>query len=448
MEKRGRKVTHMKINWFSPLPPEKTDIGNFTARILPDLIQRADVIVWTEQEKWDYSIDKLCTVKNINDLNWADLNEQDISIFNIGNNADYHSKIWHISTQAPGIIILHDYHLQHLFGGIFRSQEDSGKYFNAMQRYYGTEGQLAARKFLSGTMSTEQISEQFPLTEYALENALGVIVHTNYAFDKIVQSNRWPIELIPLPYPSSHNQTEINTHLQSRLNTAQSQCELIVFGYLGLNRRLESILEALAELRVTHKYSLNIYGQLWNKKNIEHKIEKLNLRSQVKIHGYVTEKKLDEALSKSHLALNLRHPTMGEASGSQLRIWNHALPSLVTRTGWYAELPEDAVRFVGIDHEIEDIKSALIEFKMYPERFIEMGKKGKQYLEQWHNPDVYAQSVVTFAQQICSVPSPAVAFKLAERVADEISNWQGDDNNDFGYVKPASSIYELFKNTK
>ena len=98
----------------------------------------------------------------------------------------------------------------------------------------------------------------------------------------------------------------------------------------------------------------------------------------------------------------------------------------------------------GIDHEIEDIKSALIEFKMYPERFIEMGKKGKQFLEQWHNPDVYAQSVVTFAQQICSVPSPAVAFKLAKCVAAEISIWSSEiTHNNIAYTQPAISICEL-----
>ena len=37
------------------------------------------------------------------------------------------------------------------------------------------------------------------------------------------------------------------------------------------------------------------------------------------------------------LLINLRYPTMGEASLSQLRIWRHALPSMVTQVGWHEE---------------------------------------------------------------------------------------------------------------
>lgn len=51
-------------------------------------------------------------------------------------------------------------------------------------------------------------------------------------------------------------------------------------------------------------------------------------------------------LAHSDMALNIRYPSMEEASFSQLRIWEHALPAIVTRVGWYATLPEDVVFFV------------------------------------------------------------------------------------------------------
>jgi hypothetical protein len=47
---------------------------------------------------------------------------------------------------------------------------------------------------------------------------------------------------------------------------------------------------------------------------------------------------------------------MGEASGSQLRIWDHALPSIVSKNDWYATLPSETVAFVSPDHEIEGVK--------------------------------------------------------------------------------------------
>jgi len=48
---------------------------------------------------------------------------------------------------------------------------------------------------------------------------------------------------------------------------------------------------------------------------------------------------------------------MGEASGSQLRIWNAGTPAAVTREGWYAELSEDTVYFIDQESEISQLQS-------------------------------------------------------------------------------------------
>ena len=65
---------------------------------------------------------------------------------------------------------------------------------------------------------------------------------------------------------------------------------------------------------------------------------------------------------------------MGEASVSQLQIWDHALPSLVTKVGWYACLPAETVAFVRPDHEIIDIHAHLRAFLSEPWRYAQMGE--------------------------------------------------------------------------
>ena len=37
----------MHLNWFSPLPPARTDIANFTARVAALLAQRFSLTFWT-----------------------------------------------------------------------------------------------------------------------------------------------------------------------------------------------------------------------------------------------------------------------------------------------------------------------------------------------------------------------------------------------------------------
>ena len=93
----------MKLNWFSPLPPARTEIGHHTARILPALSRHAEVVLWTEQQQWDTGLEKYARVRTFDpeELSWRELNRADLTFYNIGNNADFHLKILQASRSYP-----------------------------------------------------------------------------------------------------------------------------------------------------------------------------------------------------------------------------------------------------------------------------------------------------------------------------------------------------------
>ncbi|HEY9606194.1 MAG TPA: glycosyltransferase, partial [Allocoleopsis sp.] len=215
----------------------------------------------------------------------------------------------------------------------------------------------------------------------------------------------------------------------------------IISGYLSPNRRLDPFLEALSTFEQKSSFHLDIYGQIWDKDYIQKRIQDLELSKLVTLHGFVEEDRLDTALSNSDLAINLRYPTMGEASISQLRIWSHALPSLVTQVGWYAELPENTVSFVRPDYEIEDIHQHLRDFLKNPDRFLEMGKNGRRLLEERHHPSVYAKAIVDFAELVQKFRPRSVAYQLVERVGEEISSWIKDEALMPAINRVAEAIY-------
>ena len=55
----------MKINWFSPLLPARTDIAHYTARILPALKSSAQITLWTHQPEWDRELENHARVRRI-----------------------------------------------------------------------------------------------------------------------------------------------------------------------------------------------------------------------------------------------------------------------------------------------------------------------------------------------------------------------------------------------
>lgn len=410
----------MKINWFSPLPPAPTDIASYTMRLLPALQERAEIILWTNQSTWCSEIEDYAKVRNykLEQMPWAEINQGDLNIYQIGNNPDFHADIWQISRQCPGLVILHDSKLQDFFTILYKEKwGDRQGYLEQMQLYYGSRGKEAAEAFWLGAVSTDFMAEHYPLTHLALENAVGVITHNQEDYNSLGQEKRWLVGYLPLPYKSKFNNLP-----KIQLN-ASPPYKLIIFGYINAKRRLEIVLEALSTFKIKNAFTLDIYGQIWNKNLVKEKIKTLGLSDQVKIHGFVKELVLEKALANADLAINLRYPTMGEASGSQLRIWSHALPSLVTKIGWYASLPKDTVAFVSHDHELEDIQQQLQNFLDNPKEFATMGKQGKKLLEKQHTPEIYAQAIIDFSEKVCQSRSQSVAYQLAKKVGKQINNW-------------------------
>ena len=387
----------MKINYFSPLPPAKSGISEVAALIIPALSQYAEVTAWTDQDDWDKDLENYAKIRQYqsNEIDWSELNKTDLNIYHIGNNIDYHRHILVLSQQIPGMVVLHDITLSHLFRGFYSEQESNG----------------VART------SINSVVDDFATTEWAIDNAASVIVHSRGALTELAQHQRWLVGYQPLPY-------DVNPPLLTDPAPLAPPYRLIIFGHIGSNRRVESVLQALEELPDRALFHLDIYGSVYNNKELRQQIEQRKLKSIVTVYGFAIDEILDRALSKAHLAINLRYPTMGEASLSQLRIWRYALPSMVTQVGWYEEQSEDAVLFVRQEHEIEDIKRHLQRLVDDPESLVAMGKCGRKILEENHSPEAYAKALIELAKELPIGYQALTAQYLVRRVGREIAPWQ------------------------
>jgi glycosyltransferase involved in cell wall biosynthesis len=411
----------MKINWFSPLPPARTGIADYTFGILPELARRAEVTLWTDRPLWDPELEKYGTVRlyQPHAIDWVEVNCADLSFYNIGNNHLHHASIWRVSRQSPGIVILHDVRLHDFFESLYRGQwRDEAGYLALVEKHYGEDGLRAATEFVSARHGDfDLMAQRFPMTPAVIENALGVVVHTKDAFNELQGANRCPVFYAPLP---SAPISEVEAKTDGRPGGAY---RLIIFGHIGRNRRLDAVLEALAQLSRQNPFQLDIYGEIDDPKTLRQRINTLDLKDVVRLQGYAPAADLDRALSSAHVAINLRYPTMGEASASQLRIWEHALPSLVTKVGWYASLPEEAVAYVRPEHEVADIRSHLESFVADPERFARMGRYGRRLVETEHHPKAYVDTIVSLASNAREFKLRQAAFYLAQRAGAIMGSW-------------------------
>lgn len=436
----------MKLNWFSPLPPAKTGIADYVSGVLPALSERAQLTLWTDQTSWDSSIEKYAEVRRfrIDQIPWVELNLGDLNIYNLGNNHLFHGSIWQVARRQPGAVILHDHRLHEFFDSLYRDHwQDPDGYLAQMETHYGEEGRHAAAESVrNGSTAIHSLAERYPLTALALENSLGVLVHTREAYEELKQAQRWLLSYAPLPFsPKLQSPRALERPKQSR--PSDQPYRLIVFGFINRNRRLDVLLETLAQFPLKDKFHLDIYGEVWDPGHIRNLIKSLGLGRHVTLRGFASEHDLDLALSGADLAVNLRYPTMGEASISQLRIWAHALPTLVTRIGWYANLPEDVVAHVRMEHEAADIQGHLNAFLTSPNRFAEMGERGRRLLAEEHSVERYVDAVLDLAVQSREFRPRAMAYQLAERVGISVSPWADALISDEELRKAAEEIFAL-----
>jgi glycosyltransferase involved in cell wall biosynthesis len=431
----------MKINWFCPLPPAKTSIADdYLAGILPSLSRQCELILWTDQNNWSRKLEDFASVRHYDPyaIHWPDLHRADVTFYNIGNNHLFHAAIWQVSRRHPGIVILHDLRVHNFFDSLYRGQwRDVPGYLAQMRRYYGDEGLRAASEFVnSGAVNIDFMTEHYPLTPLALENCLAVLVHSQEAFEYIEAMKEWPVAIASLPRTLPPPRDE-NAEFASA-----PPYLLIMFGYMGRNRRLDAVLEALATMPERESFRLDIFGDIADGRNLRSRIRKLGLGDLVQLHGYTPENELSKALQASHLAINLRYPTMGEASGSQLRIWYHALPSLVTDVGWYSSLSRDTVAHVRPEHEREDIQSHLQAFLKNPELFAQMGQRGFRVLREQHDPEKYVQAVLEVATHAPQVRARKSGYDLARRAGMLMGSWTSNAGPE--PIRIAEKIYEIY----
>ena len=409
----------MRINWFSPLPPSHTEIAHSTWRLLPALSAAAEVNLWTDQEHWASGLEDYATVRRFDaaSIDWAALNNVDATFYNIGNNSRFHGEIWRVCRQHPGFAIMHDVFMHDSVAHDCKVRNDRAAYLELMQSVYGTLGRRDAEWHWDGILELDRMSRVYSCTPYILQSSLGAIVHSRTARQALLRESKLPVMLAPLPFPIKNGPAP---------HTGGPPWQLVAFGYFGANRCLDQILAALAYLDNRRFFRLHIYGQLnENTDTVARLIKTLQLEGSVVVHGFVPEPKLDAALAAAHIAINLRYPTKGEASASQLRIWSHGLPSLVTRIGWYAELPADTVAFVRPDFMVEDICSCLQAYASHPERFVELGINGYRYLAARHSPQQYASKIVEVAGNVSTHRRELSERVFAARASLARSAWLG-----------------------
>jgi hypothetical protein len=119
----------MRVAFFSPLPPAKSGIADYSAAVLEHLRGLAEVETFSAVPvSFDASRYEIC-------------------VYQLGNNP-YHDFVYQAALKHPGVLVMHEANLHHLVADLTIKRNDWDGYVREVGRNHGSEAEEYAKRFV------------------------------------------------------------------------------------------------------------------------------------------------------------------------------------------------------------------------------------------------------------------------------------------------------------
>src|SRR5581483_2780396 len=273
-----------RVAFVSPLPPARTGIATYARSVLDGL----DRIGYGGRRE----VDAIWPVQPRHEV---EIRGYRLGVYHVGNNAEFHADIYRLAVSHPGLVVLHDLGLDDFVRGLVSRGDPLG------YRAYREAVLRAGRMTLAEARLHEPLAR--PWCAHIARHARGIIVHSEFGRRYLEDFGcRTPVFVVPHPpverEADLRRAEPLGRALRTRLGLGDDGVLVVAPGDLNRPKQLDALLEAVGRLRPS---------------------------------------------TRVHVGLDLRHPHRGEVSGSLVRAMQAGRPAVVSATGTYLDLPEDAV---------------------------------------------------------------------------------------------------------
>jgi len=348
----------LKVGFFSPLPPARTGVADYSESLLRALRASGEV----------------------------ELREGDVNLYHLGNN-QLHCEIYQRALEKPGVVVLHDAVLQHFFLGSFSEQE----YVAEFIYNYGAWSEDQAREMWRRRARSASDPQYFryPMLKRVAERSLALIVH-NPAAAEMVRAHAPGALIHEIPHllglPSLDGPQKIAGRRQ-KLGIGGRTFLFGVFGHLRESKRLAVVLRAFWRARATSDIALLVAGEFVSR-DLERSMEPLLGAEGIFRVGYVPERDFWLHAAAVDACINLRYPTAGETSGISIRLMGIGKPVLMSASPETSSFPAATCLRVDAGPAEEDL---LVEFMVwlatFPQDARAIGERAAAYIREFHAPE-------------------------------------------------------------
>ncbi len=380
------QLSSLRFAYFSPLPPQRSGISDYSRELLPHLAELAQITLFADDPA--LVVDELREGFEIRPYtDYPSMRDQfDLPVYHLGN-SPFHQNIYEMMTRYPGITVLHDYVLHH-----FLAEQSI---WGSAARYRREVGYAEGAQALFAPPHVDVYER--PLNNRVIDLSLGVIAHSQYVVDKITTTHPdQPVAHIPQLMPRQNGEIQ--------RDILPFPDDGIIFASIGLvtpSKQIDMTLRTFAQLAATTPdVFFLIVGDVLPSVDLEGLLAELNLRKRVYQAGYANSlQEFVDWIATADVIINLRYPTTGQTSATALRAMATGKPVVVFNHGWYAEIPAEACVQLPVMDETTLLR-AMRHLADLPARRQAISEQALHYIETVCNPQQAAQAYIAFAHTI------------------------------------------------
>jgi len=419
-----------RLAYVSPLPPERSGISDYSAELLPELARHYDIDVVVAQDSVsDPWIKANCPLRSVE---WfrAHTDRYDRVLYHLGN-SQFHQHMFGLLEEVPGVVVLHDFLLSGIVAHMDITGYKPGSWAKALYQSHG----YAAVQQLFQAQDPAGVIWRYPCNLDVLQNALGVIVHTDNSCRLAKQwygeqaISDWAI--IPLLRVPAQDRDRAKA--RKALNLNDEDFVVCSFGLLSLSKLNQRLLAAwLASALAKNAHCVLVFvGENHGGDYGAHllkTIKQSGLSRRIHITGWADAATFRRYLAAADVGVQLRTLSRGETSGTVLDCMNYGLPTIVNTNGSMADLPDDGAWKLPDEFVDAELVGALEILWRDPSRRQQLGERAREIILTRHAPrtcaDQYAEAIETmYRSALTDVSALTRALARVEPSPTEAQAW-------------------------
>ena len=347
----------MRIALYSPLPPERSGIADYSFELLDELRHHVDVVAVVG----DAQLASARAPEGVDLVPRSAVDGLDIdcNLYQMGNNPRYHRSFWARAFDEPGLLVLHDPSLADITAEMCGGAD--GAIFRAEVAYdcpeIGPDDVLPLVETGGGRHDLDRL--RVLLARRIVESNIRTLVHsTAMAREMRHRYAGADIRTIQLPAPVLHEPSGGRPR-------ADGEIVFGVFGGINYYKRVRPLVDAFVEVRARHPLARMVVAGRADEHLLERELRAIAARPELagalEVKTDLTREDLEREMLRCDVGISLRWPTAGEMSATLMRTLGAGRPAIVSDVLQFRELDERYCWRVTTDfaHEHEHLVSLM-----------------------------------------------------------------------------------------